>query len=57
MDIELKDISEPESITKYISEHEFMLSFNNDEDRYAFDAWWHGHGKHAFIKWAKEFYD
>jgi len=40
--------------TFYIPEHEVLISFNNDDDAYAFHEWWQKRGKEDFEKFFSE---
>ena len=33
-----------------VPEHEVLISFNNDDDAYAFNEWWYKRGKEEFEK-------
>lgn len=40
-----------QEVSFYIPEHEVLISFNNDDDAYAFNEWWNVRGKEDFEKY------
>jgi len=47
-----EDVSNPDTITRDIHEHEVLFSFNDDAQSLAFYDWWREEGIEAFTKYA-----
>lgn len=48
------DFTEERQIRRDLHDHEFMLSFNADDQCYAFNEWFYSEGQRLFIEYCKK---